>query len=139
MTLAVDSEDFARIVEAQYALLPAWVRDQIAASNVAVLVDEERPGQPGTLGLYHATGGRSEIWIYRRPHVRFAASRAELEERVYKTLLHEIGHLFGMNEHDLDRYDIGNHPQPGAIHVHGPTSSEGADGSGTEPDPDSGS
>ena len=37
---------------------------------VAVLVDEERPGEPSTLGLYHATGGRSEVWIYRRPHVR---------------------------------------------------------------------
>ena len=56
----VDSEDFARIVEAQYALLPAWVRDHIGAANVAVLVDEERPGEPSTLGLYHATRCRSE-------------------------------------------------------------------------------
>ena len=137
--LVVDSEDFARIVEAQYALLPAWVRDHIAAANVAVLVDEERPGEPSTLGLYHATGGRSEVWIYRRPHVRVAASRAELEQRVYKTLLHELGHLFGMDEHDLDRYDIGNHPRPDAIHVHGPTSSEDAARSDAEPAPDSGS
>jgi len=139
VTLVVDSDDFARIVDEQYALLPAWVRDHIAAANVAVLVDEERPGEPSTLGLYHATGGRSEIWIYRRPHVHIAASRAELAQRVYRTLLHEIGHLFGMNEHDLDRYDIGNHPRPGAIHVHGPTSSEGTARSDAEPDPESGS
>jgi predicted Zn-dependent protease with MMP-like domain len=122
----VDSEDFACIVEAQFALLPAWIRDHIAAGNIAVLVDEERPGEPSTLGLYHATGGRSEIWIYRRPHVSAVASRAELEQRVYKTLLHELGHLFGMDEHDLDRYDIGNNPDPGAIHVHRPASSDGS-------------
>ena len=135
--LAVDSEDFARIVEAQYALLPDWVRERVAAGNVAVLIDEERPGDPDTLGLYHASGGRSEIWIYRRPHVSFVASRAELEQRVYKTLLHEIGHLFGMDEHDLDRYDIGNHPQPDAIHVHRPESSEREARAGAEPAPDS--
>ena len=137
MLLVVDSEEFARIVEEQYALLPAWVRDHIAGGNVAVLIDEERPGQPSTLGLYHATAGRSEIWIYRRPHARFAASRAELEQRVYKTLLHELGHLFGMDEHDLDRYDIGNHPRPGAIHVHGPSPREGAARADGEPPPDS--
>jgi predicted Zn-dependent protease with MMP-like domain len=136
--LVVDSEDFARIVEAQYALLPAWVQDHIAAGNVAVLVDEERPGSPTTLGLYHADGGRSEIWIYRRSHLRVAASRAELEQRVYKTLLHEIGHLFGMGEQDLDRYDIGNHPEPGAIHVHGPAPGDGAARADDDPSPDAG-
>jgi predicted Zn-dependent protease with MMP-like domain len=134
--IVVDSEEFAGIVEAQYALLPAWVRDHIASGNVAVLIDEERPGQPSTLGLYHATAGRSEIWIYRRPHARLAASRAELEQRVYKTLLHEIGHLFGMGEQDLDRYDIGNHPRPGAIRVHGPSAREGSARDDAERDPD---
>ena len=136
--LVVDGEDFARIVEAQYALLPPWVQDNVAAANVAVLVDEKRTGNPTTLGLYHAVGGRSEIWIYRRPHLRAAASRADLEQRVYKTLLHEIGHLFGMNERDLDRYDIGNHPQPGAIHVHSPAPSDSAARCDAEPSPDAG-
>jgi predicted Zn-dependent protease with MMP-like domain len=138
MMFVVDSEDFAGIVEAEYASLPAWIRDHIAAGNVAVLVDEERPGEPSTLGLYHATGGRSEVWIYRRPHVRVVASRAELEQLVYKTLLHELGHLFGMDEHDLDRYDIGNHPRPGAIHVHGPASGEDAARADAEPAHDPG-
>jgi predicted Zn-dependent protease with MMP-like domain len=134
--IVVDSEEFAAIVEEQYASLPAWVRDYIASGNVAVLIDEERPGQSSTLGLYHSTAGRSEIWIYRRPHVRFAASRAELEQRVYKTLLHEIGHLFGMDEQDLDRYDIGNHPRPGAFRVHSPSPSEESAQGDAEGDPD---
>ena len=125
--IVVESEDFARIVDDQYASLPAWVRDHIDGANVAVLVDEERPGAPGTLGLYHAIGGRAEIWIYRRPHALLATSRSDLEDRVYKTLLHEIGHLFGMDERDLDRYDIGNDPRPGAIHVHGPAARKAAD------------
>ena len=37
---------------------------------------------------------------------------------IHETLLHELGHLFGMSEHDLDEFTIGNDPLPGAQPVH---------------------
>jgi hypothetical protein len=42
-----------------------------------------------------------------------------LRRVVHDTLLHELGHLFGMTEGDLDGYTIGNNPRPDAQPVHG--------------------
>jgi predicted Zn-dependent protease with MMP-like domain len=51
-----------------------------------------------------------------------AANRQHLRQVVHDTMLHELGHLFGMTEQDLDRYTIGNNPLPDAQPVHPPRS-----------------
>ena len=61
-----------------------------------------------------------EITLYRLPIMRAAGSGDRLRQVVHETLLHELGHLFGMSEHDLDEYTIGNDPRPGAQPVHPP-------------------
>ena len=66
------------------------------------------------LGLYQRLGRESQITLYRRPIIRAAGSRETLRRQIHGTLLHELGHLFGMTEEDLDHYQIGNHPLPGA-------------------------
>jgi hypothetical protein len=40
-----------------------------------------------------------------------------MRARSVATLLHEVGHFFGMTEDDLDRYEIGNRPRPDAARV----------------------
>jgi len=37
---------------------------------------------------------------------------------VYCSLLHELGHMFGMGETDFDHFTIGNNPDPDATPVH---------------------
>jgi len=91
--------------------------------NVAVVVEEEPteedlreagldPEQDELFGLYQGmalaergvTFGPDlpdRIVIYRRPLLRCCADRAELIREIHDTVVHEIGHFFGLDEEDL--------------------------------------
>jgi len=108
---------FAEIVEAAIVRLPAEFQRGLVERNVAVTTADAEPDWPHALGLYQTGGGITKITIFRLNHLRRAASFEELEDHVADTLLHEVGHAFGMTEDDLNRYSIGNRPVPGAIRV----------------------
>src|SRR5689334_14680751 len=62
----------------------------------------------GLMGLYegagalHAGEGFPErITLYKRSHEEACATMEELVEEVRRTILHEVGHHFGMGEEDL--------------------------------------
>jgi predicted Zn-dependent protease with MMP-like domain len=110
-------DEFARITEEELDALPGWLKTKIDETNVAIGIEDERPGQPRVLGLYQQLGRESQITVYRRPIIRAAGSREALRRQIHGTLLHELGHLFGMTEEDLDHYQIGNHPLPGAARI----------------------
>ena len=110
-------DEFARITEEELDALPGWLKTKIDETNVAIGIEDERPGQPRVLGLYQQLGRESQITLYRRPIIRAAGSREALRRQIHGTLLHELGHLFGMTEEDLDHYQIGNHPLPGAARI----------------------
>ena len=116
----VDEEAFAELVEQELAALPAWIVAAIREHNVAFTIEDERPDEPRTLGLYRVDRGTSEITLYRTAIQRAAGDESRLRRVVHDTLLHELGHLFGMSEADLDRFSIGNNPLPGAQRVHPP-------------------
>lgn len=76
--------------------------------NVAVVV-EHGAGRPGLLGLYqgvpltkrgvHYAGVLPDrITIYRVAICSYANSEAEVIEQVRKTVVHEIGHHFGIDD-----------------------------------------
>ena len=110
-------DEFARITEEELDALPGWLKTKIDETDVAIGIEDERPGQPRVLGLYQQLGRESQITLYRRPIIRAAGSREALRRQIHGTLLHELGHLFGMTEEDLDHYQIGNHPLPGAAPI----------------------
>jgi predicted Zn-dependent protease with MMP-like domain len=112
-----DEAAFATVVEAELAALPAWIHDELRRRAVVVTVEDAREGSPTTLGLYRRDRGAVEVTLYRLPLMRVAGSRAALGAVVQETLLHEIGHVFGMDEDDLDRYAIGNNPLPDAAPI----------------------
>lgn len=89
---------------------------QLLLSNIAVSIEELPPGavrmDHGILGLYEGTpiGERGtgytmalpdKITIYRLPLLLSSRSQRELREEVRRTLLHEIGHYFGIGDEDL--------------------------------------
>jgi predicted Zn-dependent protease with MMP-like domain len=125
MTRFECSEDeFAEIAGAELDALPAWIQEAISRNNVAIDVEDERRGSARTLGLFQSRtlGGTpmNEITLYRLSIMRAAGNRARLRGVIHNTLLHEIGHLFGMTERDLNEFTIGNDPRPGAQPVHPP-------------------
>jgi predicted Zn-dependent protease with MMP-like domain len=74
--------------------------------NTVFLIEESSPD--GLMGLYegagalHAGEGLPErITLYKESHERSASTMRELIEEVRRTILHEVGHHFGMEEDDL--------------------------------------
>jgi Uncharacterized protein conserved in bacteria len=72
-----------------------------------VFVIEESSAE-GLMGLYEGAtalgagvGMPERITLYKRSHERAAGSLDELTEEVRRTILHEVGHHFGMEEDDL--------------------------------------
>ena len=81
-----------------------------ALENVAVVVEDENPEDPDLFGLYDGTplpertslsAGRlpDRISIYRLPlEDEFANDPETLEREIRITVLHELGHYFGIDE-----------------------------------------
>jgi len=79
-----------------------------ALRNVAVVVEDENLEDPDLFGLYHGVplperGDDSgllpdKISIYRVPLEESFSDPAELREEIRITVLHELGHYFGLDE-----------------------------------------
>jgi len=116
--------DFERMLRKAIDDLPERFRS--ALDNVAIVVEDRPPRwlleelgvPPGeTLyGIYHGiplpersvqdTGTLPDkISIYRRPLEEDFRDPEELADEIRITLLHEIGHYFGMDEEELARLD----------------------------------
>jgi len=74
--------------------------------NTEFIVEESSP--EGLMGLYQGAGALhagewlpERITLYKRSHERAARTMDELIEEVRRTILHEVGHHFGMDEDDL--------------------------------------
>ncbi len=124
MPFTCSEDELAELAEAELRALPDWITAEIERKNVAISIEDQRHGHPRTLGLYQSFGYGAdrmrEITLYRLPIIRAAGSRERMRQVVHETLLHELGHLFGMSERDLDEYTIGNDPRPDAQPVHPP-------------------
>jgi predicted Zn-dependent protease with MMP-like domain len=82
-----------------------------ALRNVAVVVEDENPDDPELYGLFEGIplteGGPgpgdlpNRIAIYRVPLEADFADEAELRDEIRVTVLHELGHYFGLDEDRL--------------------------------------
>ena len=75
--------------------LPPWIAEQLG--ELAVIVEDSHPD--GLMGIYDPSGGLQRIVIFRDANPDAAEVR--------RTVLHEIGHYFGMEEEDIDRVGYG--------------------------------
>lgn len=106
----VDPDAFEQMVAAALDSLPADFASLM--KNVAVLV-EHGSGPRGLLGLYEgipltqrtATGYSGvmpdRITIYRHAICAICDSEAEVIEQVRRTVIHEVGHYFGISDERL--------------------------------------
>ncbi|HZB36218.1 MAG TPA: metallopeptidase family protein [Gaiellaceae bacterium] len=104
---------FEEQVEAALAdLPPEFAR---ALENVAVVIEEQNPDEPDLFGWYDGLGpGRDHagalpdrIVIYRRPLERAFSDPEELRREIRVTVLHEVGHFFGLDEQRIDELGYG--------------------------------
>jgi predicted Zn-dependent protease with MMP-like domain len=77
--------------------------------NVAVVVEDENPEDPGLLGLFEeAPYLPAKVTVYRRPlEEDFGADPDLLEQEIRITVLHELAHYFGIDERRLDELGYG--------------------------------
>jgi predicted Zn-dependent protease with MMP-like domain len=104
--MVLTSSEFELLVEDALRRIPLRFRRRM--KNVAIMVEKEPP-RPGLLGLYQGQPltNRSvfdgftmpdKITIFQGPHERLSRTEAELEQKVFDTVWHEIAHHFGMDE-----------------------------------------
>ena len=74
--------------------------------NTVFIIEES--SSEDLMGLYEGAtalgagdGMPERITLYKRAHENSAGSMDELIDEVRKTILHEVGHHFGMDEDDL--------------------------------------
>ena len=97
---------FGDHVQAALDELPPNIVD--ALRNIAVVIEDENPDDPDLLGLYHGVplperGDMAgtlpdKISIYRIPLEESFPDPNELREEIRITVLHELGHYFGLDE-----------------------------------------
>ena len=98
--------DFEDHVRNALDSLPPHVAE--ALKNVAVVVEDENTDDPDLYGFYDGTplpergdmAGRlpDKISIYRIPLEEDYPDPVELEREIRVTVLHELGHYFGLDE-----------------------------------------
>ena len=114
-------EKFESLVADALRSIPRRFRD--AMTNIAIVVEDEPPREllremdirpPGTLlGLYSGTPLTERRWdhgnvlpdrilIFQGPHERAADDEDDLMVAIAETLIHEIGHYFGMSEAQIE-------------------------------------
>jgi Flp pilus assembly protein TadD len=117
----ISTAEFQKEIDAVLATLTPERRAKVKAirieiadlPDVADLKAVNPPFPPTILGLFRGPVGQhvapvpgdepSSIVLYRKNLARAVKTRAELTEQIRDTLLHEIGHLEGLDEDDLRR------------------------------------
>jgi predicted Zn-dependent protease with MMP-like domain len=119
--VALSEAEFDRALEDAVKALPAHVKEYLDNVTIAVedipseedLVGQAPPLSPCILGVFRGTpvGERSvtnafdhfptSIVLYQKNLERFARTREELIEQIGITVMHEVGHLMGLDEDDL--------------------------------------
>ena len=115
----MNREDFVKVAEETLDSLPEQFRSRI--QNVAIVVEDfppnQSPPEPGRhrrllLGIFHGVPatkrsmfdismGPAHIVLYQKNIEAVCSNEAEIRHQIHQTLMHELGHYFGMTEEQL--------------------------------------
>jgi predicted Zn-dependent protease with MMP-like domain len=120
----VERKQFEQLVAEALASIPR--RFRTAMTNIAIVVEDEPSSElldemeiepPDTLlGLYQGTPLTERTWgygnalpdrvlIFQGPHERDAEDDDDLVVAIGETLIHEIGHYFGLSEEEIQEIE----------------------------------
>jgi predicted Zn-dependent protease with MMP-like domain len=115
---------FERLLVEAIALIPKRFRREI--KNLALVVEDEPPPEllaemeidpPDTLyGLYQGTPLTERAWafgnhlpdritLYQKPIEEDADGEDEIRAVIGETLIHEVGHYFGLSEEEIEEIE----------------------------------
>ena len=117
--MTISPSDFERLVEEALQSLPKRFSDLL--ENIAVVVEEEpteydldvlEDDDDELLGIYRGTALTErthdmlpalpdQIAIFRGPILRIARNRREAVREIRETVIHELGHYFGLSDEDM--------------------------------------
>jgi predicted Zn-dependent protease with MMP-like domain len=120
----VTRAEFERLVVEAIALIPRRFRDEIKNLAVVVedapsldLLDEMEIEPPDTLyGLYQGTPLTERVWahgnqlpdritLFQQPIEGDCEDEDEVRAVIGETLIHEVGHYFGMSEEQIEEIE----------------------------------
>jgi predicted Zn-dependent protease with MMP-like domain len=123
-SLHVSRAEFERFVADALVSIPQRFRE--AMRNIAIVVEDEPSADlledmeiepPDTLlGLYQGTPLTERTWgygntlpdrilIFQGPHERESDDEDDLVTAIGETLIHEIGHYFGLSEEEIEEIE----------------------------------
>lgn len=121
MPIQLQPDDFMELVEQALASVPEGFRQYMENLSVEVqplptpklLREMHIRGRTTLLGVYHGVpltrksvdapiDWPERIVLFQKNIEAFCDSPEEVVEQIRKTVLHEVGHHFGMDEDDLD-------------------------------------
>jgi predicted Zn-dependent protease with MMP-like domain len=112
--------EFERLVEEALSEIPREFLDLV--SNIAISVEDEptgedladadAEGETELLGIFRGIATTDQSWslsgelpgevvLFRGPFLRTCSSREEIIEEVRDTVVHELGHYFGLGDHEM--------------------------------------
>ena len=110
----MERDRFEELVEQELERLPRVFRERL--TNVAIIIEDAPPVSRRErnsllLGLFHGiprteksvffSAPPDHIYLYQRSIEAVCKTEREVRRQVRATLLHEIGHYFGLNEQEL--------------------------------------
>lgn len=97
-------QEFERLVQQAIDSIPDDFQPYL--ENTVFIIEES--SRNGAMGLYEGAtalgagqGLPERITIYKQSHERATTTFAQLIEEVRRTIMHEVGHHFGMDEDEL--------------------------------------
>jgi predicted Zn-dependent protease with MMP-like domain len=109
----MERKKFKALVAQALDGLPRTFRDKLI--NVAIIVEDSPPKEAESqgllLGLFHgiprteksvfSSSPPDRIFLYQRNIEAVCSNEAEVRRQIRATLLHEVGHYFGLSENEL--------------------------------------
>ena len=111
LPVRIAAGEFDRLANEAWREIPSAFRARLR--NALVVVDElpgldevEEGMDPDILGIYEGATALEDdvperIVLYQRNHEAVCGSLGDLRAEIRRTMLHEVGHHFGMDDHEL--------------------------------------
>ena len=110
MPIELSADEFERIVEEELDSLPDEMIDGL--ENVAFVIEDASPDGDDLFGRYEGVDLTSRgqygfgelpdrIVVFRLPYLASADTIDDLRDELHTTLVHEIGHFYGIDDDRL--------------------------------------